>query len=98
MWRQISLSPLSPASLVKSGEMFMMMREPRSLESFGGTMYNVVQPILKHATFCSFERHLNTKADPILLGSAAFDLLFALPQELVRAIGSGFKSPLPHQT
>jgi hypothetical protein len=77
--------------------MIMMMREARSFESFACPMYNVVQRILKHATFCGFERPLNRKADPILLGSAAFDLLFALPQELVRAIGSGFKSPLPHQ-
>jgi hypothetical protein len=38
------------------------------------------------------------KADPVFPGSAAICCCCALPQELVRAIGSGFKSPLPHHS
>jgi hypothetical protein len=36
------------------------------------------------------------KADPVFPGSAAICCCCALPQELVGAIQSGFKSPLPH--
>jgi Protein of unknown function (DUF2892) len=57
--------------------------------------YNVVQPIPRHATARDFERRFNGKADPVLPGSAVFDRLSVLPQQLWgMGVVEALRSPL----